>query len=87
MLLFDAVSIDRDNIWYYADNYPVFCVNRRCNGHVNMVHIKLTKLLNHYTLLHFERLAQLDPEAIIEVNEGVAEQVLFEIQQKCNKNP
>ena len=50
-----------------------------------MVKVKLTRLLNHYTLAHFERLAQLDPEAIIEVNAGVAEQIIFEIENKVRE--
>jgi hypothetical protein len=51
-------------------------------GGITISYLKLTKLLNHYTLAQFERLAQLDPEATIEVNDGVAEQIIFEIEHK-----
>ena len=44
-----------------------------------MGQIKLSKLLNHMTLNQLQRLVQLDPNAMIEINDGVAEQILFEI--------
>lgn len=44
-----------------------------------MKQIKLSLLLNHMSLNQLQRIVQLDPNAIIEINDGVAEQVLFEI--------
>jgi len=46
---------------------------------------KLTKILNHYTLNQLVRLSQLDPNAYIEVNNGVAEQILIEIEAKHDR--
>jgi hypothetical protein len=43
---------------------------------------KLTKLLNHLSINQLVRLSQLDPEAMIEVNNGVAEQVILEMKWK-----
>lgn len=47
-----------------------------------MKKIRLARLLNHLSVIQLVRFGQLDPTAIIEVNDGIAEQILFEMSAK-----
>ena len=47
-----------------------------------MYYVKLSHLLNHYTLKQFIRFAELNPEAMVEVNDGCAESILLEVSEE-----